>query len=60
MTVVQNAGRLEIIFAVSLDRTRRESITSIRPTATDQDPHLAPDVNLISMCLKKLNQLLLF
>jgi len=60
MTVVQNAGRCEIIFAVSLDKTRRESITSIRPTATDQELHLVPDANLISMYLKKLNQLLLF
>ena len=37
MTVVQNPGRLEIIFALPDDRTRRESIMNIRPTATDAD-----------------------
>ena len=37
MTVVQNPGRLEIIFSLPDDRTRRESIMNIRPTANDQD-----------------------
>ena len=37
MTVVQNPGRLEIVFALPGDKTRRESIMNIRPTATDQD-----------------------
>jgi len=60
MTVVENPGRLEIIFTVSVNRTCREPITSIRLTATDKELHLVPDVNLISMYLKKLNQLLLF
>jgi len=60
MTVVQNSGRLEIVFALPNDRARRESIMNIRPTATDQDLHIVPDANLISMYLKKLNQLLLF
>jgi len=37
MTVVENPGRLEVIFALPNDKTRRESIMNIRPTATDQD-----------------------
>ena len=37
MTVVQNPGRLEIVFSLPADKTRRESIMNIRPTATDQD-----------------------
>jgi len=37
MTVVQNPGRLEIVFSLPDDKTRRESIMNIRPTATDQD-----------------------
>ena len=37
MTVVENPGRLEIVFALPGDKTRRESIMNIRPTATDQD-----------------------
>ena len=37
MTVVQNPGRLEIVFALPGDKTRRESIMNIRPTATNQD-----------------------
>ena len=37
MTVVQNPGRLEVIFSLSGGKTRRESIMNIRPTATDQD-----------------------
>jgi len=37
MTVVQNPGRLEIVFSLPGDRTRRESIMNIRPAAADQD-----------------------
>jgi len=37
MTVVQNPGRLEIIFSLPENKTRRESIMNIRTTATDQD-----------------------
>ena len=37
MTVVENPGRLEVIFSLPGDKTRRESIMNIRPTATDQD-----------------------
>ena len=37
MTAVQNPGRLEIIFSLPDNKTRRESIMNIRPTATDQD-----------------------
>ena len=37
MTVVENPGRLEVIFSLPDDKTRRESIMNIRPTATDQD-----------------------
>jgi hypothetical protein len=37
MTVVENPGRLEIIFTLPGDKTRRESIMNIRPTAADQD-----------------------
>jgi len=37
MTVVQNPGRLEIVFSLPDDKTRRESIMNIRPAATDQD-----------------------
>ena len=37
MTVAENPGRLEIIFALPGDKTRRESIMNIRPTATNQD-----------------------
>jgi len=37
MTVVENPGRLEIVFSLPGDKTRRESIMNIRPTATDQD-----------------------
>jgi len=37
MTVVQNPGRLEVIFSLPANKTRRESIMNIRPTANDQD-----------------------
>jgi len=37
MTVVQNPKRFEIVFALPEEKTRRESIVNIRPTATDQD-----------------------
>ncbi len=37
MTVVENPGSLEIVFTLPGDKTRRESIMNIRPTATDQD-----------------------
>ena len=37
MTVVENPGRLEIVFTLPGDKTRRESIMNIRPTALDQD-----------------------
>ena len=37
MTVVENPGRLEIVFSLPNDKTRRESIMNIRTTATDQD-----------------------
>ena len=37
MTVVENPGRLEIVFTLPGDKTRRESIMNIRPTAADQD-----------------------
>jgi len=37
MTVVQNPGRLEVIFSLPENKTRRESIMNIRPTANDQD-----------------------
>jgi hypothetical protein len=37
MTVVENPGSLEIVFTLPGDKTRRESIRNIRPTATDQD-----------------------
>jgi len=37
MTVVENPGRLEIVFSLPGDKTGRESIMNIRPTATDQD-----------------------
>jgi hypothetical protein len=37
MTVVQNPGRLEIVFALPGDKTRRESIMNIRPAAADQN-----------------------
>ena len=37
MTVTQKAGRLEVVFSLPGDKTRRESIMNIRPTATDQD-----------------------
>jgi hypothetical protein len=36
MTVVQNPGRLEIVFALPGDKTRRESIMNIRPAAADR------------------------
>ncbi|MGB9695270.1 MAG: DUF1659 domain-containing protein, partial [Caldisericaceae bacterium] len=37
MTVTENPGRLEVIFSVSATKTRRESITNVKPTASDQD-----------------------
>jgi hypothetical protein len=37
MTVTENAGRLEIIFALPNSKTRTESIMNIKPTALDQD-----------------------
>ena len=37
MTVIQNPGRLDIIFALLDEKTRRESIANVRPTASDQD-----------------------
>ena len=37
MTVVENPGRLEITFSLADEKTRRESIMNIRPTAADQD-----------------------
>ena len=37
MIVVENPGSLEMIFAMPGDKTRRESIMNIRPTAADQD-----------------------
>jgi hypothetical protein len=37
MTVVQNPGRLDIILALPDEKTRRESIANVRPTAADQD-----------------------
>lgn len=37
MTVVENPGRLEIVFSLPDEKTRRESILNIRPTASDQD-----------------------
>lgn len=37
MTTVQNAGRLQIIFSISEDKTHTETIANIRPTALDQD-----------------------
>ena len=37
MTVVQNPGRLEVIFSLPENKTRRESIMNIKPSATDQD-----------------------
>ena len=37
MTVVENPGSLGMIFAMPGDKTRRESIMNIRPTASDQD-----------------------
>ena len=37
MIAVENPGRLEIVFSLPDDKTRRESIMNIRPTATDQD-----------------------
>jgi hypothetical protein len=60
MTVVQNPGRLEIVFTLPGDKTRRESIMNIRPTSSDQKLHFLPDANLILKYLKKLNKFLLF
>ena len=37
MIVVQNPGRLDIIFALLDEKTRRESISNARLTASDQD-----------------------
>ena len=37
MTVTQKLGRLEVIFSLPANKTRRESIMNIRPTANDQD-----------------------
>jgi len=37
MTLVENLGRLEIVFTLPGDKTRRESIMNIRPTASDPD-----------------------
>jgi hypothetical protein len=37
MTVVENPGSLQIVFALPDEKTRRESIMNIRPTAADQD-----------------------
>ena len=37
MTVVENPGSLEIIFALPENKKRMESIRNIRPTALDQD-----------------------
>jgi len=37
MIVVENPGSLGMIFALPGDKTRRESIRNIRPTALDQD-----------------------
>ncbi|MGC8721955.1 MAG: DUF1659 domain-containing protein [Caldisericaceae bacterium] len=37
MTVTENPGRLQVIFTVSATQKRTESITNVKPTATDQD-----------------------
>ncbi len=37
MTVVESPGRLEIVFSLPDEKTRRESILNIRPTAADSD-----------------------
>ncbi len=37
MTVVESPGRLEIVFSLPEEKTRRESILNIRPTASDSD-----------------------
>lgn len=37
MTVVESPGRLEIEFSLPDEKTRRESILNIRPTAADTD-----------------------
>ncbi len=37
MTVVESPGRLEIVFSLLDEKTRRESILNIRPTASDTD-----------------------
>jgi len=37
MTVVESPGRLEIVFSLPDEKTRRESILNIRPTASDSD-----------------------
>ena len=37
MIVIENPGRLEVVFALPENKTRRESIMNIRPTANDQD-----------------------
>ena len=37
MIAVENPGRLEIVFSLPDDKTRRESIMNIRPTAADSD-----------------------
>lgn len=37
MTALENPGWLELIFFLSGTKTRRGSISNIRPNATDQD-----------------------
>ena len=37
MTVLQNPGRLDMVFTLSDSSTRRESIGNVIPTALDQD-----------------------
>lgn len=37
MTVIQNPGRLQLVFSLPDEKTRTEAISNIRPTAQDQD-----------------------
>ncbi len=54
MTVIQENGRLELLFDAGNGKSRRESITGVKPAAADQDIYdIATGIaNLISDTLQ--------
>ncbi len=56
MTVTQKNGRLELLFDAGNGKTRRESITGVKPSASDQDIYdIASGIaNLISDALQEI------